>query len=168
MYSFWKCLSGSAPFRNRFSAVHPDGTMKWNLTGNPGETFGSSGAVGSDGTVYVASSRDVCVEIGCAGGLDSTSRVYALRPDGTRQWQFSSNGSASCCGCNFYTSSSPIIGSNGIIYVGSYEGNLHAISSSGSPLWSFAAGGPICSSPSIDLDGTIYIGSNDGSLYAIR
>src|SRR5438132_11465595 len=44
--------------------------------------------------------------------------------------------------------------------IGSYEGNLHAISPSGSPLWSFAAGGPIGSSPSIDVAGTIYIGRN--------
>ncbi len=64
--------------------------------------------------------------------------------------------------------SSPAIGSDGTIYVGSVDGKLYAISSSGNLKWSFATGGAIYSSPAIGSDGTIYVGSYDDKLYAIN
>lgn len=55
--------------------------------------------------------------------------------------------------------SSPVIGRDGTVYVGSCDGHLSAISPSGTVLWSFpttrAAG-----SPSIGPDGTIYVGTS--------
>ena len=64
--------------------------------------------------------------------------------------------------------SSPAIGADGTIYVGSSDGNLYAINPTGSLKWSYTTGGYIIySSPAIGADGTIYVGSDDG-LYAIN
>ena len=63
--------------------------------------------------------------------------------------------------------SSPAIGSDGTIYVGSRDDNLYAINSDGSRKWAFKTRGRVDSSPAIGSDGTIYVGSNDNNLYAI-
>jgi outer membrane protein assembly factor BamB len=63
--------------------------------------------------------------------------------------------------------SSPAIGADGTIYVGSKDGKFCAINPDGSPKWSFTTGGMV-SSPAIGADGTIYVGSNDGKFYAIN
>jgi len=64
--------------------------------------------------------------------------------------------------------SSPAIGADGTIYVGSDDYNLYAINPDGSQKWSFTTGAPIRSSPAIGTDGTIYVGSDDQKLYAIN
>ena len=63
--------------------------------------------------------------------------------------------------------SSPAIGSDGTIYVGSDDYNLYAINSNGTLKWSYATGSWYNSSPAIGSDSTIYVGSDDGKLYAI-
>jgi uncharacterized repeat protein (TIGR02543 family) len=62
--------------------------------------------------------------------------------------------------------SSPAIGADGTIYVGSFDGKLWAINPDGSPKWSLLTGGEVHSSPAIGADGSIYFGSLDGNLYA--
>ncbi len=62
--------------------------------------------------------------------------------------------------------SSPAIGSDGTIYVGSDDHNLYAINPNGTQKWAFKTGGNVPSSPAIGSDGTIYVGSGDGFLYA--
>jgi len=64
--------------------------------------------------------------------------------------------------------SSPAIGADGTIYVGSKDNNLYAINSDGSLKWSFTTGDMVRSSPTIGADGTIYVGSDDNNLYAIN
>src|SRR5208337_243194 len=57
--------------------------------------------------------------------------------------------------------SSPAIGSDGTVYIGSNDGKLYAVSNNGtsaSTKWTYATGGPITSSPAIGSDGTVYIG----------
>ena len=66
-------------------------------------------------------------------------------------------------------SSSPAIGSDGTVYVGSEDTKLYAINGkTGVKLWEFKTGGPVESSPAIGPDGTVYVGSNDNKLYAIK
>lgn len=72
------------------------------------------------------------------------------------KWMFSTQSAVS---------SSPAISSDGNVYVGSYDNNFYAISSSGSLIWKFATGGGILSSPAIGSDGTLYVGS--AMLYAL-
>ena len=64
--------------------------------------------------------------------------------------------------------SSPAIGADGTIYVGSYDDNLYAINPDGTQKWAFETGHNVKSSPAIGADGTIYIGSGDNNLYAIN
>ena len=65
--------------------------------------------------------------------------------------------------------SSPAIGSNGTVYVGSWDNKLYAINGkSGVKLWEFKTGNIVSSSPAIGSDGTVYVGSYDNKLYAIK
>ena len=64
--------------------------------------------------------------------------------------------------------SSPAIGSDGTIYVGSTDHNLYAINPDDSLKWSYTMDLIQCSSPAVDSDGTIYVGSFDGKLHAIN
>ncbi len=93
-----------------------------------------------------------------------------MGPDGTVLWTFSVTssvtGSQIVC-CLYYTVSSPAIDTNGIIYMGSVDGNMYAVNPDGTIAWQLSLGGAIGSSPAIDFDGTIYVGSSDGNLYAI-
>ncbi len=68
--------------------------------------------------------------------------------DGTLRWKFKT-GSA--------VDSSPAIGSDGTIYIGSHDGYVYAINPDGTLKWKFQTGGPIDCSPAINWDGTIYI-----------
>ena len=65
--------------------------------------------------------------------------------------------------------SSPAIGSDGTVYVGSQDKKLYALSGkSGVKLWEFETGDRVFSSPAIGSDGTVYVGSDDQKLYAIK
>ena len=83
---------------------------------------------------------------------------------GVKLWEFETGGSVD---------SSPAIGSDGTVYVGSYDKKLYAINGkSGVKLWEFQTGflGEVASSPAIGSDGTVYVGSMDpdNKLYAIN
>ncbi len=64
--------------------------------------------------------------------------------------------------------SSPAIGADGTIYVGSDDSYIHAINPNGTVKWTYPTGDYVESSPAIGTDGTIYAGSTDYSLYAIN
>ena len=66
-----------------------------------------------------------------------------------------------------FTDSSPAIGNDGTIYVGSFDQKLWAIDSNGLPRWQFRTGSEIKSSPAIGADGTIYFGCRDRRFYAV-
>ncbi|BBE30508.1 hypothetical protein OSSY52_06490 [Tepiditoga spiralis] len=75
-------------------------------------------------------------------------------------------------GNNVY--SSPTIGRDGTIYVGSEDGNVYAIKQNGTLKWKYEIKGwfsfkkGVNSSPAIGADGTVYVGSEDGNVYAIK
>ena len=65
--------------------------------------------------------------------------------------------------------SSPAIGSDGTVYVGSQDNKLYAINGkTGVKLWEFETGGFVRSSPAIGSDGKVYVGSWDLKLYALN
>ncbi|MCK4266088.1 MAG: right-handed parallel beta-helix repeat-containing protein, partial [Thermoplasmata archaeon] len=128
-------------------ALYPNGTEKWNFSA--GDNVASSPAIASDGTIY----------FGCY-----PDKIYALNSNGTEKWNYSTGSG--------YMTSSPAIGLDGVIYIGSGGGgssgnDLFALYPNGTKFWNFSTGGNIVSSPSIDSIGTIYVGSNDGYLYAL-
>jgi len=100
-----------------------------------------------DGTVYV-------------GSLDNYLR--AIRPDGTIKWQVNMGDDIE---------SSPVIDSDGNVYVGSNYGipepggRMNAVSAAGYYRWVFPTGSDVKSSPVIDSSGILYFGTGDEDLY---
>ena len=64
--------------------------------------------------------------------------------------------------------SSPALGIDGTIYIGSWDQKLYAIYPNGTKKWEFTTNGGVVSSAAIDGNGIIYVGSEDGNLYAIN
>jgi outer membrane protein assembly factor BamB len=117
------------------------GTLKWRYHTSDFREIKSSPAIGSDGTIYFGSLNDT---------------LYALNPDGTLKWAYSTNG-------DIY--SSPAIGQDGTIYFGSYDNYLYALKPDGSLKWRYDAGTSVHTSPAIGSDGTIYFGQMVGEYY---
>ncbi len=101
------------------------------------------------------------------GGL---STVDTSHVDGTVKWKFETGAGIE---------SSPAIGVDGTIYVGSHDNKLYAINPDGSKKWEFKAGEPIyddkfdvikgiVSSPAVAADGTIYFSSLADYFFAIN
>ena len=61
--------------------------------------------------------------------------------------------------------SSPAVGSDGRICVGSGDNNLYTLNSIGTLVWSYTTVNDIKSSPAINLDDGICVGSNDKNVY---
>lgn len=79
---------------------------------------------------------------------------------GDLKWEFLTEG---------VVNSSPAIGADGTIYVGSDDGKLYALDgATGQKRWEFQTGAAVVSSPSIGDDGTVYVGSKDGIVYALN
>ncbi len=89
------------------------------------------------------------------------SPYYTSHINGTEKWSFSTGD---------YVVSSPAVGGDGTVYVGSDDGNVYALNgSTGSEIWNFTTGGDVhYSSPAVGGDGTVYIGSVDGNVYALN
>lgn len=66
------------------------------------------------------------------------------------------------------STSTPAIGTDSTIYVGSYDGNLYAMNPDGTLQWKYTTGDTIESSPAVGTDGVIYVGSNDNYIYAVK
>ena len=69
---------------------------------------------------------------------------------------------------NAHCDSAPAVGTDGTIYVGTWNGELWAIKEDGTRKWVFRAQNEIKSSPAVGLDGTVYFGSRDRRFYAVR
>lgn len=64
--------------------------------------------------------------------------------------------------------SSPVIGGDGTIYVGTTSGKLISVKPDGSGTnWTATTNDTLGSSPALGQDGTIYVGSSDQKLYAL-
>ena len=136
--------------------------LKWNYaTGvfNDGHFVDSSPAIGSDNTVYVGTDP-----YGGAGKdrPPADTVLFAVKPDGSLKWRLHLPDGAE---------SSPAIGPDGTIYVGSFDCGLFAVRDSGTAgviKWRFPTRGWVDGSPIVDGCGTVYVGSRDSTLYAIN
>ena len=90
--------------------------------------------------------------------------AFSLDPAGNQRWQTFTPG---------YLTSSPALGSDGTVYIGSFDRSLHALDpATGAERWAFPTADHIYSSPALASDAAgnttaIYIGSADGSVYAV-
>jgi outer membrane protein assembly factor BamB len=86
------------------------------------------------------------------------STPLVLTDDGAAPWEFRTEAGIF---------SSPVVGGDGTIYVGSGDSTFHALRPDGTERWSFDTDGVIDSSALLDDLGRVYFGSGDGHLYAL-
>jgi outer membrane protein assembly factor BamB len=105
----------------------------------------ASAPVIANGIVYVSSAF--------------TDTVYALNAStGAKLWSYTTGNSGFA---------SPAV-ANGVVYIGSGDGNVYALNAStGAKLWSYATGNQVYSSPAV-ANGVVYVGSDDGNFYALN
>lgn len=131
-----------------FYAIDPDGTLKWSSTGSDSvDVSPVIGAISASTYVYFGDS----------------SSFYALSGE---------NGSAAAnwpMAISVTPRSSPAVGADGTVYIGSDDNNLYAIDPDGGPSawpevkWTVNGTKQIVSSVSIGAGGDVYFASSDGS-----
>lgn len=77
-------------------------------------------------------------------------KVYAVKPDGSKKWDYATEEGP--------LDSSPAVGADGTVYVGSYDSYLYALNPDGSLKWRVAESVWTAASPVIGPDGVIYVG----------
>ncbi|MBM3322321.1 PQQ-like beta-propeller repeat protein [candidate division WOR-3 bacterium] len=88
------------------------------------------------------------------------SRIEVLPPDTLYRWRIRLDTTNA-------QNSSPAIGPDGTIYVGSSDSSLCAVNPDGSFKWRYPVAGAVMSSPAVGTDGTVYFGCDDSRLYAL-
>ena len=127
-------------------AIKPDGKLVWTFTA--GGSLWTTPAFAGGSSYW--------------GSLDLN--IYKLNGSGRAQWHTFTPG---------FVISSPAIGSDGTVYVGSFDSKLYALDpSTGKPRWTFATSDHIYSSAALGQDraghtNAIYIASTNGSVYKL-
>ena len=104
-------------------------------------------------------------DTGNAMSLWSSPHAILIRPPDTlRIWRFQLKVDSE----EISLYSSPAIGPDGTIYVGSSDSALYALNPDGTLKWRYLTGSNVRSSPAVAPDGTVYVGSYDSHLYAIN
>jgi uncharacterized repeat protein (TIGR01451 family) len=142
---------------SKFYAISSTGAQKWVFTVS-GLKMYNSAAIGADGTIYLPIA-------GTGGRFGTPSAIYALTDNGNsyaQKWTFAPGG---------VIFSSPTIGADKTVYIGSYGWTVSAVKDNGNSYtikWTYKTGYQIQEGSAIGADGTLYIGSNDGYLYAFK
>ncbi|MGA2676828.1 MAG: PQQ-binding-like beta-propeller repeat protein [Methanobacterium sp.] len=122
-------------------AINSNGTKKWsyNIPSIDGSGLGiiQSQVMGSNGIIYIQGYYQSSVN----------SFLYAINPNGTLKWSYNNIEEIT---------TTPCIGSDGTIYLGSDVGYLYAINSNGKLKWSYNTGNYITVPPVISSKGIIY------------
>jgi outer membrane protein assembly factor BamB len=138
---------------NGLYAVNPTShNIEWSFQTDDGYNQGSP----IDSSPGIA--PDCSIVFLAAGG-----DLFAVNPDSSLKWFFP-------LPANSYPDGSPAMDKAGNIFVGSHDGYVYCINSSGGLLWIFDTtnnNSPIQASIAIGPDLTVYAASTDGSLYAI-
>jgi outer membrane protein assembly factor BamB len=170
-------------------AINPEGYLKWNIS-IPQRSYGAP-TINEDGTIYYSCSYGGVTALNANGtpkwvynepnmristgilidangsiyfGTEdppsfTTGQLYALNGDGSKKWSVE---------VGRVTGSSPCIGIDGTIYVGSVSTNkLWAINPNSTVKWSYLLNDYINYPAIVGPDGTIYIASHGQKLYAI-
>jgi outer membrane protein assembly factor BamB len=98
--------------------------------------------------------------------LDANGRVYIPSSDYWNLYVLTSKGKLAWS-YELYAAASPSIGSDGTIYAGAQDGEIHAFTPVGLRALTYSTGGSVFSCPAIGSDGRIFAGSEDNRLYAL-
>jgi len=142
------------PLTIRFAWGDGD-TSDWSAVVAAGESARMNHAWSAPDTYTVtAQARDT------GGALSQWSSPHdiAVRPD-TLKWRYMTRHAIT---------SSPAIGPDGTIYIGSHDSCLYAVRPQCVLGWRYQTGGLVWVSPAVAADGTVYFRSNDGYLYALN
>lgn len=136
--------------QSRFVGPHT-ANIKWISTVGPGSSIPTSPVIGPNGTIYAGFS---------GRSKDTHESIFALDPsDGSVKWRRDL--------ARDHIKSTPAVGSDGTVYMGSQDTNVYALSpADGSVKWASRTG-HWASTPTIGADGTVFVGSWDESLYAL-
>ncbi len=148
-------------------ATHPDNLpVAIRFAWGDGDTSDWSPVVASGETARVrhtwlkAGSFEVTAQAKDTGGAFSpwtSPHGIAVRPE-TLRWRYVTERAIV---------SSPALGPDGTIYIGSTDGYLYAVSPQNILRWRYETGALIRFSPAIGADGTVYFGSDDHYAYAV-
>ena len=123
-----------------------EGTLEW-MVSLQGYTSSSPALSADGGAIYVG------------GSTATAGRIVAVTPAGRVLWSVTRAD---------WVDSTPAVGPDGTIYVGSHDGRLYALQpATGAIRWSYNAGSFISSSPAVGADGTLYFGSGSFRLHAV-
>ena len=174
--------------RNKLRAVSSTGRVKW--------TFDSADkhdppAVGEDGTIYFISGVDNCLyalypngvckwkyqlEHSSSGGASigpegtvylSAMDLFAVNPDSTLKWQYQAAASPTITTAPDSFMLTPIVGTDGTVYVAGTDRRLYAVGPEGTFKWRAEVGIGAVMPPVIGADGTIYLASRGDSIFAL-
>ncbi|MEM8486323.1 MAG: PQQ-binding-like beta-propeller repeat protein [Bacteroidota bacterium] len=135
-------------YTNFTGPLAPDIAWQYNTTG-----FTYSSPVITSTRVYIASENE----------------LVALDLDGEELWSFTFNNLDAPPAVEISgIVSTPAVGTNGTVYIGSLDNNLYALNPNGTLQWSLDTGDQVFSSPTISPDGTIFIGSRSGNVFAVN
>ncbi|MGH2352738.1 MAG: PQQ-binding-like beta-propeller repeat protein [Chloroflexota bacterium] len=154
-------------------AVTPDGTIVW--AGGDPAMYGGYASGGDKWLVNVdgqVTSTPVIAPDSTIFAATHAGSLYAIKSDGSPKWGVDANDKPRWSvkiGSGRPIRSSPALGADGTLYVGSDDGKLYAIdTATGAEKWNFATGAAITSSPAISANGLIYVGSIDSRLYVVN
>jgi outer membrane protein assembly factor BamB len=183
--------------KSRIDAIAPDRRLLWSY-GVPGKASISTPAIGLDGTVYFGGGRNFYAldargnlkwkytaqsgifntpVIGVNETIVVTSTIPASENGVDKLYSFSSIGSvewvldiprANPFGIPAVNASAPAIGDDGVIYFGSFDSDLWAVNSDGTPNWKFRAGEALLTAPVLGNDGKVYVNSFSATMFAIE
>ncbi len=142
--SIWpvKCHDARHTGRSQFSTEDNIGIEKWRF--KTIITFDNSPVIDNNGVLYFHGVYDT-----------RPWYLYAVNPDGTLKWRVDVGGADD--------QTTPAIGADGTIYIGTNKNNLYAFNPDGTLKWKFhIESADIVTSPVIANDGTIYFGDCGG------
>ncbi len=137
-----------------FHAIGSAGTLQWKFKDNDAPQVNNTASVGGDGTVYLALGL-------CGADPCNNPHVIVLDKTGKLKWKKTTHMDPGYL-------VSPVIDSNGAVYVGSANGYLWIFDKSGKQLWRFKAGGSIGGGHALVPGGTLYLADNKGKFYALK
>jgi outer membrane protein assembly factor BamB len=164
-------------YHQNFVALNPDGSRKWEFI--PPSAVIATPSIGSDGSVYFGSlgggfyafdsngakrweytATGSVISSACLAGDGSVffvagDHLHALDRVGVLRWRTRIGGS----GVSSPVYSSPAMGSDGTIYLGSTFSGFQAIRTDGTPRWTWGPGGTFLGSAAVNAAGNILAGA---------